>query len=118
MNLFVDDLRDPSFLPTAYPKFGGARFTSLPSDFKIARTVREAKEMVEVYGYPDVLCMDNDLGEGEEEGYRFVDWILEKDIEEDWMTEDFIWIVHSMNPVGSMRMAKALDNHYKRKFWR
>jgi len=117
--LFVDDERHANFLEKTYPKIKkGVSTIPDPDFFEVARTVKQAKELVSLYGFPAVVSMDNDLGENEPEGYEFVRWLIEQDVLYDWMTEDFTWIVHSMNPINSKKMMDDFTDHYTRKFRR
>lgn len=116
--LFLDDLRDPSYLRREYPTVrlgrGGVVIPS-PEEFLVARSVPEAKELIKNLGYPAVVALDHDLGEDTPDGYEFVKWLVEEDLDNNWMEPSFIYVVHSMNPVGAMNMFNYLDSYYYNK---
>lgn len=82
--LFLDDERFP-------PEKGGP--------WIIVRSVEEAIAWVEVNGWPVFASFDNDLGEGMQEGWRFAQWLIERDLDRGDMPEGFDFYVHSRNPV-------------------
>lgn len=102
--LFLDDLRDPSFL------YGGKS----PTEWWVtARTVDSAKLLISILGYPCEISFDHDLGEDTETGYDFVKWLITKDLDIGWMDNTFVYGVHSMNPVGAENIKSSLEG-YKR----
>lgn len=83
-SLFLDDERFP-------PEKGGP--------WAIVRSVEAAIAWVEANGWPDRISFDNDLGEGMQEGWRFAQWLIERDLDRGDMPEDFDFFAHSRNPV-------------------
>ena len=89
-----------------------------PKGFLRTYTVRETialiKELQAEGDVIDVLSLDNDLGEGESEGYKVLDWL-----EEEFFTDgSFVLpnriVVHSSNPSARMRMEMVIDRLYDR----
>jgi len=80
-------------------------------DWKIARSVGQAKALVEENGLPYYMSLDHDMGE-ELTGYDFVKWLCEWIIQNDakW-THKFY--VHSQNPIGAKNMRMYLDSFTK-----
>ena len=96
--LYLDDIRNP--------KDG--------RNWVIARTVEEAQEMVTENGCPKEVSLDHDLGEGLD-GYAFVKWLVEKDLDDSIIPFDFKWNVHSANPVGAKNMDSMLSSYMNMK---
>ena len=81
--LFIDDLRDP-----------------VTSDWKVARSSVEAKDIVVEFGIPNEIAFDHDLG-GDDTSIVFINWLINKMLDEDLkLPEGFKFSIHSMNPVG------------------
>lgn len=119
-NLFLDDLRDPGYLRKEYrmsAPYGGITIPD-SSEFLVARNTRDAKLLINILGYPSVVALDHDLGENEPSGYDFVKWLIEKDLDENWMQKRFLYVVHSLNPVGNKNMFDYLDGYFREKFGR
>jgi hypothetical protein len=116
-NLFIDDLRDPS-----YVKDG--------REYKLARSVAAALELISRNGLPAHIAFDHDLGwqdlptikgsflfaapaKGEEapSGMVLAKWLVENDLDgHHVIPEDFTWSVHSSNPTGAANI-DACSNH-------
>ena len=60
----------------------------------------------------EVLSLDNDLGEGLEEGYKVLDWLEEKAFGEPLFTIPMDIKVHSANPVARKRMETIIKKLY------
>ena len=83
--LFIDDERDP------------------PEDGKpwvVARSYDYAVQVVSMMGAPRYISFDHDLGDNSKTGYDFAKWLVQQDIDTDFLEPDFIFDVHSQNPVG------------------
>lgn len=91
--LFLDDIRDAP---------GG--------DWVIARNAEEAKSIVQQKGFPSFISFDHDLGL-EESGYDFAKWLVDYDMDNNVVPEDFSFNVHSANPVGATNIKSLLDNY-------
>lgn len=66
----------------------------------------------------NIISLDNDLGEGQEEGYKVLD-----EIEEIYKNNIGIFLpneirVHSANPVARKRMEMVIDNLYRKSYAR
>lgn len=88
MKLFVDDVRDPSFV----------------DHWEIARTFADAEKLIRS-GEVTHISLDHDLGE-EKTGYDLACLIEELAVSGKIPFPD--WRVHSANPVGKMRIQQAL----------
>lgn len=103
-NLFLDDIRDPDWV-----------FTD-DREWVIARNVCEAIDHILVYGFPDFISFDHDLGYELETGYDFAKWLVDQDLDNDWITDEFSFHVHSANPVGAENIRCLLNNYLNFKF--
>lgn len=99
MKLFLDDERDPSFTDP---------------DLKIARSFEEAVELVKIHGFPDEVFFDHDLGEGRN-GYHFAMFLVDQDLDNGTMPENFKYSVHSQNPTGKKNIIGLLDSYLREK---
>lgn len=99
--LFLDDERDPA-----------------GTDYIVVRSFDEAVEAVKVNGFPMYVSFDHDLGEGQETGYDFANWLVEQDMKFEWWfgEKTFGWFVHSQNPVGKANIEGLLKGYRKEKF--
>lgn len=120
-NMFLDDIRMPSDVGLHDPLF------------RIARSMDEALDMIQIRGWPQFVSFDHDLGmkvqeapnfestilvATEEEaptGYDFAKWLCERDQDTPWMKEvNFKWNVHSANPVGAANIEGYLKWYTER----
>ena len=84
--LFLDDERFP-------PDYD--------EEWVIARSFEDAKWCVECKGIPQYISFDHDLGPGKD-GYDFAKWLWDYiHLNEVDLPEDFMFRLHSMNPVGA-----------------
>lgn len=97
--LYLDDVRTPP-----WEKF--------VTNYKIARTYDEAVEFVKQFGFPYVIDLDHDLGEGKN-GSDFATWLIEFDMEHGVMPDDFKCYVHSSNPDGYKNIMAKFDSYMK-----
>src|SRR4051812_24062717 len=97
MKLFLDDIRDP------------------PNDtWTVARSYREAVELVQHQGFPETVSFDHDLGDGPT-GMDFAHWLVAFDLDHNVMPDKFTFQVHSANPVGRDNIVGLLDQYIR---WR
>ena len=82
--LFLDDEREP-------PRDG--------YEWVIVRSFDQAKRYVLSNGMPRHASFDHDLGDGPT-GYDFIKWLVEYDMDNNVIPEDFTFYVHSQNPIG------------------
>lgn len=115
--LFLDDLRDTSYLNRLSGKRvpGSAVLIPEANKFVLARTMHEAITLIRYVGFPSVVALDHDLGDNTPSGYDFVKWLIDQDLEHDWMRPEFVFIIHSMNPVGGKQMLDTLTRYHQRK---
>lgn len=95
--LFIDDLRDPA-----------------SSSWKVARTSSEAIALLETCGCPYEISFDHDLG-GNDTAMVVVKRLIEMDLDTEgkYIPEDFIFSVHSANPVGKENILGLLQAYLK-----
>jgi len=96
-NLFLDDVRTPK----------------TDRDFIVARSVKEAIQLIRDKGFPSYMSLDHDLGEDVPTGHDFVKWIVTE--YQDDILPEFTFNVHSANPVGKENMESLLNNFIKHK---
>lgn len=91
--LFLDDVR--------YPQEVG---------WKIARSSGHAIRLCKLWGMPDRISFDHDLG-GEDTSIKFILWLTEALIEgETQLPKGFSYTVHSMNPIGAENIRCHMEN--------
>jgi hypothetical protein len=94
--LFVDDVRD-------CPK---------GNDWLVARSFREATEIMKRNGCPYYMSFDHDLGNDSKSGFELVKWMVERDLEkEDFFPRGFMFVSHSANPIGKENIETYLNNY-------
>jgi len=103
--LWLDDERDPSDL-IIQQKFGAT------GKEVWVTTVEEAQRFIE-NGNAMGISFDNDLGEGNKEGYELANWIEEKAYFR--KIPRLQWRIHSQNPNQRARIQRAMENADK--FW-
>lgn len=89
-----------------------------PNDFIWVKSVIELinlynKCVLDTKEQINIISLDNDLGEDEPEGYKFLDYIEPRVI----LTNDPLpneIRIHSANPVARKRMQKVIDSLYNR----
>jgi len=105
-NLFLDDLRKTSEAKNPL----GVR------NWVVARSIDEAKALVQARGAPTVISFDHDLGPEEgNDGYSFAKWLVDKDLDayeanKDFLPPNFKFQVHSANPIGAENIENLLNN--------
>ena len=91
--LFIDDLRYPT-----------------TPDWFVARTSYDAIYAVEHYGMPYEIAYDFDLG-GDDTAWDFFIWFEEQVVlGKITIPDDFMFSVHSANPVGKKRITEAMNH--------
>jgi len=73
-----------------------SRFPKSSGNWRIARSVDEAIQMISEFGLPDQISFDHDLGENQKTGYDFAKWIVWNELD----TRGIFINVHSANPIG------------------
>lgn len=99
--IFLDDCRDPGWV--------------YPDDlhvWSICRNFDDVKNLVMIFGIPNVISFDHDLGDNEPTGFDVAKWIVEGDLNGDHkIPQDFVYRVHSSNPVGCENIEYLLNNY-------
>lgn len=95
------------------------RFPAKDGIYEIARSVKEAQDLIEKKGAPVFVSLDHDLGDCVPTGMDFCKWLVDKDLDTDgaFLPKDFGYQIHSANPVGSKNMNALLEGYldYKKK---
>lgn len=99
MKIFLDDIRKEPL--------GFVRTYTVESTKHLIRACIVKGECVEI------LSLDNDLGEGIEEGYKVLDWLEELHFENPEFPLPHEVRVHSANPVARKRMQQVINKLYR-----
>jgi len=106
--VFLDDLREPSYLTTHSPQRDG---DSKPWQvYRTAEALIEALPSILKQGKPVTFSLDHDLGEDILTGYDFVKMIVEMHIDGIYTLDDVYIRVHSANPIGAKNMTRLWEN--------
>lgn len=97
MNVWMDDVRDPEY----------HEWIVDPIRWTVVRTAQEAWDLLKT-GKVEYLSLDHDMGENQFTGYALLCWMEEHNV---WSKHKPI--VHSMNPVGAMRMRQVIERKFK-----
>lgn len=94
------------------------RFSST-NDWIIVRSYKQAITFMDNMGCPKKISFDHDLGE-EKSGLDIAKWIVQKDMDEKgkFIPDNFIFIIHSQNPVGKANIEGYLTSYleFRNKF--
>jgi hypothetical protein len=106
-NLFIDDERNPRDVTWGSPEF----YWRFP--WTIARTLNEVQELIAMYGFPDFVSFDHDLGKDEPTGKDIANWLINYDMDNDRgsIPADFRFFVHSKNPIGKQNIEGILNEY-------
>lgn len=105
-NLFIDDMRKPHWSECVQ--------TGCDPDLHwlIARSSREAKELVELRGMPDRLALDHDLGfvpgVGDDHIFKFLHWLTRAYWKPGMKIPEYT--VHSANPEGVKNIISFMES--------
>jgi len=101
-NMYIDDERCPR--------------DSVSFDL-ITRSYTEATEWMSENGCPSYVSFDHDLGDKVPTGFDIAKWMVEQDLNSKgkFIPEDFIFNVHSANPVGSANIIGLLNNYLEKR---
>lgn len=95
--LFLDDERFP-------PEDGRT--------WVILRSVAEAQAWLTQHGCPGYVSFDNDLGEGEPEGWRLAQWLIDQDLDHPgFIPRGFTSVAHSQNCVRAPDIPQRLARY-------
>jgi hypothetical protein len=104
-NLFLDDERFPG--DVTWVKSSG--YVSVA--WVIVRSVEQAINQIEIFGVPDIVLFDHDLGEDQQTGHDFAKWLVENHLDgKIEFPPKFQFFVHSKNPIGSRNIQVLLSN--------
>lgn len=98
--LFLDDERFPA---------------NEDPDWKIARSVDEAKHFVKTYGPPYHIAFDHDLGDKVPSGKDFANWLVDMDLDApgQYIHPQLTFYAHSQNPDGAKNITGLIDQYLK-----
>lgn len=83
-------------------------------NWTIIRSVKEAKEYVNLHGIPNYISFDHDLGENTDTGYDFAKWLVHCDMSGlHKFPSIFEFNVHSANPVGSVNIRSLISSYLR-----
>lgn len=108
MNIFLDDERVPEDVKwiKSYPS--NIKWNIVRNDVEFFDVIQKAETL-------NIISLDNDLGY-EVEGIHILHRLINKDLDEDFLTQDIKWFVHSKNPVVASQMQSLIINYWKMKF--
>ncbi len=93
--LFIDDIRSP---------------TSDLHNPMVAVNVTVAKALVEIFGLPDCISFDHDLGNNEPVATDFLWWLVNGHLNEQFDLNNIEEvIIHSANPIGARNLQGLWD---------
>lgn len=100
--LFLDDERIPS----------DVYWIALPErDWSIVRNMEQFVAYLELFGTPDIISFDNDLGDGEPEGRECLNWFVEQVLDGKLkIPENFRFFIHSKNNIAAEAMRGKFEN--------
>lgn len=91
--LYIDDLRVPP-----------------DNTWTVTRTYQSTIDFFEIYGLPETVSFDHDLGE-EKSGYDIAKWIVDAVLDNKVdFPDNFEFKIHSANPVGAKNIRNLLNN--------
>ncbi len=113
-NLFIDDernVKDPVWMPWQVQE----KYRN--EEWQIARNFNDVKLIVGLFGFPQIVSFDHDLGKNEPTGYVICQWLCDLIMDEKYQfPENFEFFVHSKNPVGAKNIQTYMNNfieHWK-----
>jgi hypothetical protein len=99
--LFLDDVRE---LSRVHPDAD-------PNDWVVCRDYNRAVAVIQHHGWPTFISFDHDLGEDTLTGYDLARWLVDRDLDQGDMPDDFAFAVHSANPVGAANIRGLLAGY-------
>jgi hypothetical protein len=79
------------------------------SSWQWCQSVAQAVDVVQLFGFPDAIAFDHDLGPDAPTGHDFAKWLIERDLDMGGMPADFAFTVHSANPVGAENIGRLMS---------
>lgn len=99
-SLFLDDERWP---PQKNQK----------GEWVICRTLDDVKSVIAERGFPNFISFDHDLGDDQPTGMDVTKWLVDYDMDNDAIPEDFEFYVHSQNPIGKRNIESYLNGYLR-----
>lgn len=102
-SIFLDDERVPSIKDDR--------------KYMIARSMDDVEYYLTMYGCPNFIAFDHDLGLDVPTGYDVAKMLVKEDIARKghFFPKDFKFFSHSQNPIGKENIEKLLNNYLKLK---
>lgn len=82
----------------------------------VARSAPEAKDIMKNLGCPSFISFDHDLGDDQKgDGYAIAKWMVDCDLDQSgtFFPEDFEFVIHSKNPIGSENIEKLFESYFR-----
>lgn len=98
-NLFIDDER--------FPPEG--------KKWKIVRSSQEAIDYCKQFGLPSFISFDHDLG-GDDTSIKFVQWMIDKCLDNPALFFPTDYTIHSQNPVGAKNIKSLMQSFINFKY--
>ena len=111
--LYLDDERPLALARDSFEFSSVKEFREAP--WFHAKTFGQAVAHILYNGMPLCIDFDHDLGKSLS-GMDLAEWIVEHDQENDVITKDFSWSIHSGNWIGAENIDGLLKNYMKNKF--
>lgn len=104
--LWLDDARNPF-------ENDWLVFSPIGKDVTVkwVKTQMEFQDYIMIYGLPDAICFDHDLGTNNGDGYDCAKWLVKYCLLHD--KELPLYSVQSANPVGKENIISYLENFKK-----
>ncbi len=96
--LWLDDQYDDCETPFRHP----------PQDFISAKSSKEAITLTRLFGIPEFISFDHDLGDGDD-AMVYINWLTDNLY--DAVVPEYV--VHSANPVGKDNIISKMDSWKK-----
>lgn len=104
-NMFIDDERNP--VDAKWAEWYGVIW-----DWVVVRSLAEAEEHINKFGFPAIVTFDHDLGDNVPTGFDICKLMINNDIDGVWqIPADFEFHVHSMNPIGKTNIETMFRNY-------
>lgn len=97
--LFLDDERTP------HDRYISLEYRDLK--VRVAKSTPDAQAIIELYGWPEYLALDHDLGY-EDTTMVFLNWLKDRWIAEGSQRQVPEFTVHSQNPVGALNIRRFM----------
>lgn len=99
--MFIDDERFPP-----------EKNVKVVRNWKICRTMQDVVACVSVFGFPNFISFDHDLGEDIPNGKDIANWLIDQDLDGTFQfPDDFDFYVHSQNNNGAANIHSIMTQY-------